>query len=90
MSADVVSLGGHEVGRPGETHPDVIRKIEDVLELARSGNIGGVLICTVEVSADGTERIGGAFSSETGNGQWALLTSVRRMTRAYEAWLFDA
>jgi len=50
--SNIVSLKGEEITPLGEPVPEVVERVEDILERAQSGNVRGLLI--VELCADET------------------------------------
>lgn len=45
--SNVVGMGGQEIAVPGTVAPDVVAELERVLEMARSGEIKGVMVAVI-------------------------------------------
>lgn len=70
----IVNLRGQELPEPGEVVPEVVAIAENLLEMARSGEVQGVLYVALHADEQTTAERGGCYT----RGMLGLLEIVKQ------------
>lgn len=83
--SNVVGIHGYEPPlQPGEAIPEIVEKLEEILEAARNGEIVGVAIAFVSDDRTGDLKTGGAYRyplTRVMNCHYALEAAMARVGR---------